>query len=307
MRRTRMTVALAAGFAFFVVAPSTAHAMCHPTGVGTLTANYVNEVPDGPFVVTCDIGVFIDQSGTLDNVEISGTVADAKPVQFGIYVNTANVDITNATVNVAANYPHQFISMTYREGATGTIRASSLTGAHRAGIVIRGAGTDVTVFKNTIQGTGAKTSGWAENGIQVDQGATARISSNIVAGHWWDGASNFGSTGILLFTSNSQVVNNTMIDNEFSVFLVGDDNHVSGNQTSSTIVSTSVWNFRAWATLIAGNRNHLAGNHFTAENGAAGVYIYAGATANQLTGNRINGFETLIWDDGDGTVARGNK
>src|SRR5690606_29886821 len=133
----------------------------------------------------------------------------------------------------------------YRAGATGTIRDSVLTGAHRAGIVIRGAGTDVTIAGNTIQGTGAKTSGWAENGIQVDQGATAGINGNLVAGHWWDGPSNFGSTGIYLWSSQSQVADNTMIDNEFSIFLVGDDNHVSGNQTSSTIASASVWNFRA--------------------------------------------------------------
>lgn len=307
MRRAYLIVALVTFFASVLAAPSAADAMCHPTGVGTLTANYVNEVPDGPFVVTCDIGVFLDQSGTLAHVEISGTVADAKPVQFGIYVRAASVDITNATVTVADGYPHQFISITYRNGATGTIRDSALTGAHRAGMVIRGAGTDVTVLGNTIQGSGAKTSGWAENGIQVDQGATARITRNRVAGHWWDGPSNWASTGIYVVGGGSQVVNNTMVDNEFSVFLLGNDNHVSGNEVSSTIVSASIFNFRAWGTLIAGDRNHLAGNRFTAVNGAAGVYVYGGSTANRITGNRFDGFEVPIADNGNQTVARGNR
>ncbi|MDP1569495.1 MAG: right-handed parallel beta-helix repeat-containing protein [Vicinamibacterales bacterium] len=306
MRKTCLPLALAVVLATGVVAPSTAEAQCQMTGVGTLTANYVNDVPSGPFVVTCDIGIFISQDGVLSGVEISGTVSDAKPVQYGIYVSGAAVTVTGSSVTVADGYPHQFVSVTYRDGATGTIRDSVFTGAHRAGVALRGVGTDVTVSRNTVRGTGAKTSGWAENGIQVDQGAVARITNNIVTGHWWDGPSNWASTGILLFSSNSHLSNNTMTDNEFSVFVAGSDNHVSGNQTSSTIVSQSIYNFRAWGVLIAGDRNHLAGNRVSADDGAGGVYIYPGSTATRITGNRITGFEAPIIDGGTGTVARGN-
>jgi len=194
------------------------------------------------------------------------------------------------------------IARRYRDGASGTVSRSSLSGAHRVGVLVRGTGTDVTVR----QGTGAKTSGWAENGIQVEQGASGEIVNNTVSGHWWDGASNWASTGILVFGGGARATNNVLTDNEFSVYFVGSDGRINGNRISSSIVSQSPQAFRAWDVLLAGDRNHLAGNQMNATNGAAGVYVFPDATDNRITGNRIGGFEWQIVDGGTGTMARGN-
>jgi parallel beta-helix repeat protein len=279
---------------------------CLPTGYDGLTANRINENISGTLEVTCDIGVFFDQAGTLSGATILGTVANQKSVQYGVLAVGAAVNVTNVTVSVESAYSGQFIAVGYRDGASGTVSRSTLSGAHRVGVLIRGAATDVTVRQATITGTGAKTSGWAENGIQVDQGAAAEIVNNTVSGHWWDGPSNWASSGIMVLTDGARVTNNVLTDNEFSIYFVGSDGRVNSNRISSNIVSQSPLAFRAWGVLIAGDRNHLAGNQASATNGAAGVYVFPGATDNRITGNRIGGFEEQIVDGGTGTMARGN-
>jgi parallel beta-helix repeat protein len=181
-----------------------------------------------------------------------------------------------------------------------------MNGAHRVGFLIRGANTEVDLLGNLITGTGAKTSGWAENGIQVDQGATADIIGNTVEGHWWDGESNWASTGILIFDSGSvEITNNDLHNNEFSIALYTSDSKVTGNKTSSDIESQSSLNFQAYGALVGGSNNHLAGNSFSATNGAVGIYIFPGVESNDVTGNRIKGFDFLIFDGGTDSKVRG--
>lgn len=279
---------------------------CLSTGAG-LTANYINEVPNGSFDVTCDIGIYFDEDNKVKRAAINGTVAGAKSKQYGIYVNGADVDISNLTVIVDEDYPHQFVSVSYYDGATGNISKSELTGAHRVGLIVRGEGTDVTARGNQITGTGAKTSGWAENGIQIDQGAKADIKNNTVEGHWWDGESNFGSTGILLYgTDNSSVVNNTLTDNEFTAYIIGDDNSFKSNKVRSDVVSESSLNFKAYGALVSGSGNDLSGNRMIATNGAVGIFVFPTSDKNKITGNRISGFDFPIYDGGDDTLERGN-
>lgn len=301
-----MVVALAAMLAMGV-RPVAASDHCIETGYEGLTANVVNEDLDGDTIeVTCDVGAFFDESGSVDGATILGTVAEARPTQYGVLVVGADVDVRNTTVSVEAAYSHQFVSIAYREGATGTISGSTISGAHRAGIGIRGAETDVTVRGNSVIGTGPKTSGWAENGIQVDQGASADIVNNTVSQHWWDGESNWASTGIMVLVDGARVTNNVLEDNEFGIYVTGDDAKLSANRISSTVVSQSSFEFRAWGILLAGAQGHLAGNQMTAVDGAAGIYIFPGAEKNRITGNRISGFEEAIVDGGIDTMARGN-
>lgn len=303
MRRTLTVMTMVIALAMGTLAPATAEEHCQPAGDTGLDAHYVNDTPTEPLEVTCDIGVFVDEDAAVDGVDLEGTVDGAQPDQYGVYVAGADVDVTDSSVDVAEDFPSEFVSVAYRDGASGAISGNELTGAHRTAVLVRGDGTDVAVSNNAIDGTGAKTSGWAENGIQVDQQATADISGNAIRGHWWDGESNFASTGILLFGSDgSQVTNNTLVDNEFSVYIGGDDNHVSSNDTSSSIDSER---FQAYGALIEGDGNHLAGNRFSADDGAVGIYVLSG-TANRLTGNRTDGFDTGVVDAGDGTAEHGN-
>lgn len=303
MRRTLTVMTMVIALAMGTLAPAVAEEHCQPAGDTGLDANYVNDTPTEPLEVTCDIGIFVDEDAAVDGVDLEGTVDGSRSTQYGVYVAGADVDVTDSSVDVAEDFPGQFLSVAYRDGASGTISGNDLTGAHRTAVLLRGDGTDVAVSNNTIDGTGAKTSGWAENGIQVDQQATADISGNAIRGHWWDGESNFASAGIMLFGGDgSQVTNNTLVDNEFSVYLGSDDNHLSGNDTSSSIDSER---FQAYGVLIDGDGNHLAGNRFSADDGAVGIYVLSG-TANRLTGNRTDGFDTGVVDSGDDTAEHGN-
>tara|TARA_R100001143_G_scaffold6711_1_gene9065 strand:- start:5663 stop:6664 length:1002 start_codon:yes stop_codon:yes gene_type:complete len=279
---------------------------CHDTGVG-LTANYINESPNGSFDVNCDIGIYFNEDGNIRGATLNGTVDGAKSVQYGIYIDGADVKITNTSVSVVGDYPHQFISVAYINGASGTLSKSELSGAHRVGLLVRGGDTNVKVRGNKIIGTGAKTSGWAENGVQVDQGAVVNFTNNDVADHWWDGESNWASTGVMLNgADNSSVTNNTFTDNEFSAFVIGDDNSFKSNKTSSDVVSESSFDFVAWGVLLLGANNDITGNRLTATDGGAGIYIYPGSEGNKLTGNRISGFASPIVDGGVDTKDRGN-
>lgn len=87
--------------------------------------------------------------------------------------------------------------------------------------------------------------------------------------------------------------------------MAGDANKVSGNQTSSDIISESSLEFQAYGALVAGSENHLAGNSFSAENGAVGIYIFPGVESNDVTGNRIQGFVSPIVDGGTDSKVRG--
>ncbi|MDZ7744804.1 MAG: right-handed parallel beta-helix repeat-containing protein [Candidatus Saccharibacteria bacterium] len=286
---------LTAAIGVFSSAGASDHCQTTPAG----TANYVNEVPNNAFTVTCEIGIYFDQNGTINRAQVEGATDSAMSTQYGIYVDGAKVDVRNSSVTVEEDYANRFVGVTYQDGASGAVRNSELTGALRAAVVVRGANTDVSVQKNLIAGTGAKTSGWAENGVQVDQGATASIKNNQIEGFWWDGESNWASTAIMLFADKSSVVNNDVKDSEFAFYVSGDKNKVKGNTTNSTVVSSV---FSAYGILVSGEKNHIAGNKLTSDDGAVGVYFFPGSEKNRLTGNRVSGFAYPVYDGGDNVV-----
>ncbi|MEX0769567.1 MAG: right-handed parallel beta-helix repeat-containing protein [Balneolaceae bacterium] len=285
---------------------------CEDAGDTGLTALYVNQSIRGGSIDfadhNCDIAVYFDDQAPSNAFVRNLTVIQESGLNdsgTGIRNDGADVTVTNSTIRT--DVTGQFVPIKFDNGATGTISRNELTGTHRAGILIRGEDTKARIQGNSIIGSGAKTGGWAENGIQVDQGAIADIQNNTLEGHWWDGESNFGSTAIMLFASdNSRVTNNKLIDNEFSVYIAGDGNSVKGNRTNSEIISESSFEFQAYGILVAGSQNDLSGNGLSAVEGAVGIYVFPGTNGNKLTGNRIRGFEASIIDGGEDTMARGN-
>lgn len=279
------------------VASATSH--CIDAGTTGLTANYVNEVPDGSLDVSCDIGIYFDEDAAVDGVELHGTVGDARSVQYGIYVDGAAVDIADSSVTVEAGYPHQFVSVTYRNGASGTFDGNVLSGAHRAALVIRGAGTDVRVKSNTVTGSGPKATGWAENGIQVDQGATATITSNTISDHWWD-KNDFVSSGLLAYEADGVTAHrNTFTDNDANITVLGGD---GGNFHHNRIdVDAGGKNADAYGVIVfSGDGHGFRQNTLTAEGGSVG--LYNAGTRTKLIRNSFSGWAYSVVDDGTGTV-----
>lgn len=285
---------------------------CHPAGDTGLTAAYVNESVNNATIdmaeLVCNIPIYFDE-----NAPKNATVRNTTIIQesagggesTGVWNNGGDVTVTRSTF--ITDFAGQHLSIRYDDGATGTISDNELSGTHRVGILVRGNGTEVHLKGNTIAGSGAKTSGWAENGIQVDQEAVATIVNNEISGHWWDGESNFGSTGLLLWSNDSRVSNNTFRNNEFSIFIFGSTNRVTANETISDVVSVSSHDFKAYGALLAGSDNHLAGNSFSSADGtgAVGIYIYPGSSSNKVTGNRISGFDHPLVDGGESSMIRG--
>jgi hypothetical protein len=267
---------------------------CLDTGNGDLTAHYINEAPSEPLEVTCDVGIYFDEDGNIDGVEVYGTVEGAKSTQVGIYVSGANVNVTNSVVAVEEDYPHQFVSIRYQGGATGNVRKSEVSGAHRVGILVRGEGTSVNIRSNEITGTGPKTSGWAENGIQVDQGANATIVGNLIADHWWDG-DDYVSSGLLVMTDGVTVTRNTLTNNDLGAYLIGDNNNFVHNVVEITHDVINIAN--TYGVFVLGNNNGVRQSIITSS-ADAGLGIGVMGTNNKLIRNSVSGWHENIWDGG---------
>lgn len=288
-------------------------ATCQDAGDTGMTAVYVNQSVNGATIDfsehDCDLAIYFDENAPKNAFVRNATVIQETGEggsSTGLWNNGGNVTVSGSTFDT--DFAGQHVPIRFDEGASGTISRNTLNGTHRAGIVVRGEGTSADIRGNSVTGSGAKSSGWAENGIQIDQGATVEVVNNEITGHWWDGELNFASTGLLVFgANNSRFTNNTFRDNEFSMYLGGSNNRATGNRVSSGIVSQSSLNFKAYGALIGGDGNHLAGNQFRADNGtgAVGIYILPGTSVNRVTGNRISGFEFPLFDGGDDSMIRG--
>jgi hypothetical protein len=187
-----------------------------------------NHFKDGSTIVSdvnatgCDIGVY-DPITTLKDVTIHGAT------QYGVYVDKTGVSVKGATVDNIGDQPMDGMQygygIYYTDGATGTISGNTVTHYQKNGIVANGADTTVSVTNNVVTGLGT-VNFIAQNGIVVENGATATVTGNTVSqnhygGHGWT------ATGILFYQAN----------NAPKVGTISSANHVSQNQANVTVVS----------------------------------------------------------------------
>lgn len=288
---------------------------CQDAGDTGMTTVYANQSVSGVTIDfsehDCDLAIYFDENApknaSVRNVTVVQNTEGIGAVT-GLWNNGGDVTVNGSTFDT--DFSGQYVPVRFDNGSSGSIERNKIRGSHRTGILVRGEGTSATIRGNTVAGTGRNTTGWAENGIQADQGATVEVTNNEISGHWWDGDGEkpWASTGLLLFeANNSKVANNTLRDNEFAIYLAGSNNRATGNRTSSDIVSQSIHEFKAYGALIAGDENHLAGNTFSSADGtgAVGVWIFPETSVNRLTGNRISGFAFPLYDGGDDSMIRG--
>ena len=108
-------------------------------------------------------------------------------------------------------------------GVTATIAQNQVQDFERDGILaggfaFGGDGVTADITGNTVTGAGPGNSdGWAENGIEVADGATGSIVGNQVNGMIFTGKDN-SSTGIIVFESSGvDVKGNTLLDNQLGI------------------------------------------------------------------------------------------
>lgn len=281
---------------------------CQPTGTG-LTAVVVNEdvIDQAIDVGDCDVGVYFDQDGVVERAVITQDDDDGAPsVQRGVRVDGADVQVTESEVDVVEDFAHQFVAVGYRNGATGLIADNTITGFHRVGVLLDGTGTSAEVRGNELVGVGPKSTGWAENGVQVSRGATGTVKDNAVRDHWWD-KNDFVSSGVIVFGADDVTVQrNSLAGNDAAIVLVGDRNNVIHNAVDVTDEDGDASGiFHFGAIVSAGEDNGLRQNELSSgsPSGSAsfGIFVIGAATNTKLIRNTFDGFTTDLVDQGDET------
>jgi hypothetical protein len=279
------------------------------------------ETSDGGIVATDDDFVISGQEITVDsgsppyvihNDGYSGEITDnhieveevPENPTFGIRVDGGDVDATENTVDGDDALARQFLSIGYANEATGAVQSNTLNGGHRVAILATGGGTNVDISENEITGLGAKSNGWAENGIQIGGGATARIRGNTVADHWWD-LDDFQSSGIILYQPGDSVniQRNSVTDNDAGIALWGGNRH---NVLHNTIEVTEEDPgdddaFHAGVFALETTNSGVRQNTITAVDGDMGIVLYPSAENTKLIRNAISGWAEPIVDKGEET------
>jgi parallel beta-helix repeat protein len=239
-----------------------------------------------------DFGVLVDLGGSAD-------------VSYNHIVNIRDNPLGGRQEGVAI----QFGQLTMGGSGTGKASANRIEGYQKGGIVVIGAGSSADVTFNTVRGAGA-TSAIAQNGIQVSDGATARVDWNTVSGNKFTGE-DFEGVGILIFnTSNVRVRGNTTFGNDEGILLFGDtagspvlfvtvEFNTSNNNTFNGIGLSNVFgsivqynttnrNLSDGINIEAAMMNQVIGNS-AYSNGRAGIAMEGDTIMNTLRFNSMFG------------------
>jgi parallel beta helix pectate lyase-like protein len=253
-------------------APAARASGCTPTGFVrggiNMTAALINpsNVTGEVDATGCNMGIYYGPgaSGTVNGADIHGAN------YFGVANNGGAVNILNSLIHDIGESPFDSaqhgvgIYFVLGSGASGTISGNKVFRYQKSGIVVNGAGTSATIRDNTVTGFGA-VSFTAQNGIQVGYGADASVMRNTVSGNSYTG-DYYIATGILVvggpgnggpfpYTVGTQVVGNTLINNDVGVWI--------SNYATETAVADVPTNIKAVNNTIsndgANNPTYQAG------------------------------------------------
>jgi parallel beta-helix repeat protein len=173
-----------------------------------------------------------------------------------------------------------------------TIENSSVHGYQKNGITADGAQTTFTISGNDVVGQGP-TTGAAENGIQLSDGATGTVFNNRVVDDVYS-PNTAGASGILVYDSGSLTIqSNTVSNTQYGIVvysdgaLNADGNLITGNSVSATHLDDGI--------DLCSNNNTAKSNVVFASDGA-GIHIDSTCSEggnptgnnNTVTGNIVN-------------------
>jgi hypothetical protein len=264
MRKSLLAVS---AIAVFAAAADPRAAACTPTGFVrdgiNLTAALINpaSVTGVVHAYGCHIGVYYapGSHGTVANADIAGAN------YYGIVVDGSSgetrVDVLDTTIHDIGETPLNgsqhgvgiyYAAFNAGGTATGKVRGNSLYNYQKGGIVVNGVGADVQVQDNDVLGQGP-VSYIAQNGIQFGYGAQGSAMRNTVTGHSYMGTSTV-SGGIIVvggpgygafpFTTDVQIVQNTVADNDIGIWLsnLEADFSAPAQQTNIKVVNNQISN-----------------------------------------------------------------
>ena len=204
-----------------------------------------------------------------------------------------------------------------------TITDNVINRYQKNGIQVSGAGSNATIDDNTIAGAGPTTL-IAQNGIQISNGATAKITDNCISGNSYKPGP-FGATGILLINPGAVTVEeNTLTRNDVGIFVFRSKAAVVLAQLPAAgvqpvlqprvVSNTTSKNGSGSAdsdggvALFASTGNRIEGNTSESNKGA-GIYVDSSSSGNTINANQLNGnalFDAQDRSTGSGTVKTGN-
>lgn len=179
----------------------------------------------------------VEITGNLVNPTVHGFTIEGPlaTVTSAIHVHDgANATISNNTVVGTDPLSDSLIgqgitvgsSLDGDEDAPGTAKITNnrVSGFHRAGIAVMGLGSNATINFNIVTGGGA-TASTTQQGITVQDGASAIIVGNAIRNLGFTGASPQTAVGIFLFDSVSdiRISNNAILDAQTGILLQGTD------------------------------------------------------------------------------------
>ena len=238
----------------------------------------------------CDIGVYYSagQTGTIRNTSVFGAT------EYGILSNGAHISVIKDTVYNIGDHPldgvQYGVGIAFYNGASGTIDSNLVDQYQKDGIDVLGTSTTATVEHNTVDGLGP-VNFIAQNGIEVGEGAGAKVTLNTVNGNSYTGLGDTIATGILIFggscfgvaeTTNTIVYRNTLSGNDGGIAPV--ELNVDPNNPNNCVLVTTPSNAKITQNSIAN----------TAVNNTTGAYPNPG------------GYQAGILDQGDGDQLNGN-
>ena len=302
-----------------------------PTG-GVVQNTYdLYEPPSIP--VAAQVLVQKAQSVNIANIAVDGSnnlIAGCAPDLRGIYYQNASGTLAGVAtrnqmlatdLNGCQSGEGIFAQSGY--GSTGRanliVQGSSVHSFQKNGVTGDGSETCLTVLNNYISGQGP-TTGAAENGVQVSDGAAGIVVGNTVIDNIWapdtSGDTGDAASGILVYASEGvNISNNTVGTTQFGIVTVSDPTSPSPNNPNGVGDHTAIKNNQVLNTQIfdaidaCSNANTIEGNsianatesgiHLDSGCGATGVNnvvkanfinescagILSGATPNNIAGN----------------------
>jgi parallel beta helix pectate lyase-like protein len=212
-----------------------------------LTAAMINpgDVTGTVDATGCNIGVYYGpgSKAKVTSAEIFGAN------YFGIVNNGGDVDVKNSSVHNIGETPfngtQHGVGIYFVAGATGSIHKNTVSLYQKGGIVVTDVGSSAKIQNNTVTGLGPVIF-IAQNGIQVSRGATGDVNNNTVSGNAYSGPNGASSGGVLIFggcqnfdfggplTTDVDVKNNTLINNDVGIFLFNADAACNGAPATPT-------------------------------------------------------------------------
>lgn len=248
-----------------------------------VVTNSADLYPPAPMAVAAQVLVQNATNVTLSNITVDGSANGIGTCALdlrGIYYQNASGTITSvvtrnqalvATLNGCQAGQGIFVQSGYTKGtAVVTIQGNSVHSFQKNGITADGPGAVATVANNYISGQGP-TTGAAENGVQISDGAGGTVVNNVVIDEIWapDTSADSGdaAAGILIYSSeNILIQGNTVGTTQFGIVTVSDPTSGTvrnplGLADHTTILGNQVLNTLIFDAIdVCSNNNTIESN-----------------------------------------------